>query len=90
MVGFRAPVATAVYTMTTSELIALLDNAGIPTVIIGGIAMRPHGSPRATQDLDLSVAAASIDVTIRALYHARYVLVSGGRREHRLSSDTPL
>lgn len=25
MVGFRAPVATAVYTMTTSELIALLD-----------------------------------------------------------------
>jgi len=76
MVGFRTPVATAVYTMTTSELIALLDNAGVPAVIIGGIAMRLHGSPRATQDLDLSVAAASIDVTIRALYQARYVLVS--------------
>ncbi|HKK49438.1 MAG TPA: hypothetical protein VJ932_10090 [Alkalispirochaeta sp.] len=62
--------------MNTSEIIALLESRGIPAVIIGGIAMRLHDSPRVTQDLDLSIASSSSDDTVRVLYENGYVLVS--------------
>jgi len=61
--------------MTTSRLIAILAEAGISSVIIGGVAMRLHDSSRATQDLDLSVAATDVDKAVRTLYSAGWVLV---------------
>ncbi|MEX2443748.1 MAG: hypothetical protein WD492_09100 [Alkalispirochaeta sp.] len=61
--------------MTASWIIGMLESSGIPTVIIGGIAMRLHDSSRLTQDLDLSVAATTVDKAVRTLYKEGYVLV---------------
>lgn len=62
--------------MNAGELIALLESHSIPAVIIGGIAMRLHDSPRVTQDLDLSIPSSSSDGALRTLYENGYVLVS--------------
>ncbi len=35
------------------ELIAVLDDAGVDYVLIGGLAVGAHGFPRATKDLDI-------------------------------------
>jgi hypothetical protein len=35
------------------ELIAVLDDAGVEYVLIGGLAVGAHGFPRATKDLDI-------------------------------------
>ncbi len=61
--------------MTTTHLIAILADAGIPSVIIGGVAMRLHDSSRSTQDLDLSVSATDIVEAVRTLYSVGWVLV---------------
>lgn len=61
--------------MSTSELIALLEAHKVPVVIVGGIAMRLHESPRVTQDLDLAIASSATDDALRALYRNGYVLV---------------
>ena len=61
--------------MSTSELIALLESHQVPAVIVGGIAMRLHGSPRVTQDLDLAIASTATDDALTALYRNGYVLV---------------
>ncbi|TVR66612.1 MAG: hypothetical protein EA427_15905 [Spirochaetaceae bacterium] len=62
--------------MNAVKLIALLASHGIPAVVIGGIAMRLHDSPRVTQDLDLSIPSSSSEAAIRTLYENGYVLVS--------------
>jgi hypothetical protein len=45
------------------ELIAVLDDAGVDYVLIGGLAVGAHGFPRATKDLDIVPApdAANLD-----------------------------
>jgi hypothetical protein len=35
------------------ELIAVLDDAGVDYILIGGLAVGAHGFPRATKDLDI-------------------------------------
>ncbi len=47
--------------METSQLVARLRAAGVETVVIGGIAMRLHGSTRVTQDLDLAIRGLDSD-----------------------------
>ncbi|TVR61112.1 MAG: hypothetical protein EA426_04060 [Spirochaetaceae bacterium] len=62
--------------MNAGDVIALLEAHSIPSVIVGGIAMRLHDSPRVTQDLDLSIPSSSSEAAIRTLYENGYALVS--------------
>jgi len=43
--------------MSPGGLVGLLDSYNIAAVIVGGIAMRLHESPRVTQDLDLAISS---------------------------------
>ena len=40
--------------MTQKEILKLLADRNIPFVVIGGVAMRIHNSPRVTHDIDLA------------------------------------
>ena len=61
--------------MSPGGLVGLLDSYNVPAVIVGGIAMRLHESPRVTQDLDLAISSTAIAAAIDALYRNGYVLV---------------
>ena len=38
------------------ELVSLLDREGIPYAVMGGLAIRVYSLPRATQDVDITIA----------------------------------
>lgn len=61
--------------MRTPELIAALRTAGVETIVVGGIAMRMHGSPRSTQDLDLAIRALDVETAVGRMYQLGYVAV---------------
>lgn len=62
--------------MKPAEVIALLAQNGIEAVIIGGVAMRLHRSPRVTQDLDVSVPSMHVDPVMRLMYQHGFVVVT--------------
>ena len=72
--------------MNAGKIIALLEARGIPVVVIGGIAMRLHDSPRVTQDLDLSIPSSAGDSALRALYEKG---VSNGDKVPESPLETP-
>ncbi len=61
--------------MNPQEVIALLEKAGVPSVVIGGIALRLYGSPRVTQDLDLVIRAQDADRVVGSVLQVGYLLV---------------
>lgn len=52
----ESPVARAAFDWVTG----LLDAGGFPWVVVGGLAARAYGSPRALADVDLDVPAAAL------------------------------
>lgn len=55
-----------------AEVIAVLDKAGVPAALIGGLALAPHGVVRATQDVDLLTDASCADALARELTNVGY------------------
>lgn len=53
-------------------IVAALETEGIPYAVCGGMAMAAYGHARATQDVDLLVAASSIDAAVAALSRLGY------------------
>ncbi len=49
-----------------------LHDRGIPAVIIGGVALRVHGSPRVTHDLDVAVRLEDVVAVIDLMYAGGY------------------
>ena len=62
--------------MTRKEILKLLSEQDIPFVVIGGVAMRIHNSPRVTHDIDLAVRTLDVDRIIDVLYPRSYFLVT--------------
>jgi hypothetical protein len=68
-------------------LAAALDAAGIPYALAGGLAVSLYTTPRATEDIDVLIAAADVDRVIRAVAPlgfrktGRPILVAAGRIE---------
>ncbi|MCK6372347.1 MAG: hypothetical protein L6Q83_13685 [Gammaproteobacteria bacterium] len=55
-----------------TEVIALLEAAGAPAALIGGLALAPYGVVRATQDVDLLTDVASADALDHELTQRGY------------------
>jgi hypothetical protein len=70
--------------MTQKEILKLLTERDIPFVVIGGVAMRIHNSPRVTHDIDLAVRVLDIDIIIDLLYPRSYYLVTEIQSESAL------
>jgi hypothetical protein len=62
--------------MTQKEILKLLSEQEILFVLIGGVAMRIHNSPRVTHDIDLAVRILDVDKIIDVLYPRSYFLVT--------------
>lgn len=65
--------------------------AGVPSAVVGGIAVSVRTEPRFTRDLDLAVAVADDDEAARYVFHIRqhgYQIVSALEQtaRHRLST----
>ncbi len=61
--------------MTHKELIKLLTDKEILFVVVGGVAMRIHNSPRVTYDIDIAVRTLDVDTTIGLLYDRSCYLI---------------
>lgn len=55
-----------------TEVLRKLRDLGVPAVIIGGVALRIHGSPRVTHDLDLAVRMEDVEAVIDLMYAGGY------------------
>lgn len=62
--------------MTKIELLKLLFDSKIPTVIIGGIALRIYNSPRVTHDIDFAIRSLDIEKVLECLYSKGYYLIT--------------
>jgi hypothetical protein len=64
-------------------LIDALESAGVPYMLTGSFAAAYHGSPRATQDVDLVVApeAAQIPALVKLLHERGYYVDEPAARE---------
>src|SRR4029077_10211652 len=76
------------------NVIARIDDAGVPYALCGGLAMAVHGYPRATVDIDLLVLVddlARVDAAVRPLgfvVPAEPMTFKGGAVEIRRVSKT--
>lgn len=62
------------------ELIAIagvLDAAGIPYAVCGGMAVAIHGCPRATIDLDMLIEEKDLELALQRVEKVGYTLPSG-------------
>lgn len=66
-----------------SRLVAMLDAAGIRHMLAGSFASAFHGTPRATQDIDLVIDATrvALDVFVTQAAAAGYYVDADGARE---------
>jgi hypothetical protein len=55
-----------------SSVVFALDDGGIPYAVCGGMALAVYGHPRATQDIDILVASASIENSLKVLQKLGY------------------
>jgi hypothetical protein len=68
-------------------IVAALDGANVAYALAGGLAVSIYAAPRATQDIDLLIAAADLDRAISAVRNlgfrvaGRPMQVAGGRME---------
>ena len=53
-----------------------LHDAGVPCVLIGGLALRLYDSPRVTHDMDLAIRGTDVDAALDAMYACGYALVT--------------
>lgn len=63
--------------MKLQRVLEVLAGNGIPFVIIGGVALNIHGSPRVTFDSDLAIRTIDIDHAIETLISAGLQMVIG-------------
>lgn len=75
--------------MTQKEILKLLADRDIPFVVIGGVAMRIHNSPRVTHDIDLAVRVLDVDMIIDLLYPRSFFLVTAIQTDSILIKRDP-
>jgi len=51
-----------------TDVLRIIHERGIPAVIIGGVALRIHGSPRVTHDLDVAIRSEDVIAVIDLMY----------------------
>jgi hypothetical protein len=61
-----------IFSEVLRETVTLIERAGIPYVLIGGLASTGHGRARWTHDIDFLVRPEDADRTLRALQAAGY------------------
>ncbi|MBN2352393.1 MAG: hypothetical protein JXD23_07480 [Spirochaetales bacterium] len=54
------------------EILRILHERGVPAVVIGGVALRIHGSPRVTHDLDVAIRSEDVAAVIDLMYASGY------------------
>ena len=70
--------------LDTAQILAALVTRGVDFVVIGGIAAVVHGSPRITQDLDVTFATDAGNLTL-----LRGALVALGAMPRGIAEDVP-
>ena len=57
------------------DVLQLLAEHEVPSVLIGGLAMRIYRSPRFTSDMDLAIRSMDVDTVVGLMYVAGFSLV---------------
>ncbi len=86
----RCGVRELLQSMTRKDVLRLLAGTGIPAVIVGGLALRLHGSRRAALDTCLAIRHTDVDDVVALMYAGGRLLVTAvGSRTARIAPDLP-